>query len=910
MSFSRAPLKRFNEHIGCAPPPGSYEVISGELKGAVSFLKAERFKQTSKKLPPPLPSNEVLMSPVRRTMSVDGLADGFQSSKKDKINFSLEMKHRMLLEKEIRSLVQQRGEQDRRLLTFEEEIKKFESKLLVAVREKTGLGANVASLERQLAELKKANEFLKTKVSADSTKKKINTLTMELIEAKNKLDAKDKELSFLRISSEGKVKVLETDLEAAKTTFKVLQERNQDLEDLHQETKSQNEQIENEMDKLHTIIQELREEIKVLQGYLDSANEEIQDLRIKLQDKSSAELCVSDPQENISRPGLYSDVMQRLEKCGGELEVKEEELQRCQQELLGSQKALEKKESEMEEHLKELQASLITLKELEEQMEQGAQDLEKSRSMVRQQEQELARVKEVLRRTEEELDQRVALMSERCLVLEEERARTQEEGLRRVQELKADMSSLEASMKTDMEAHEKLKEEHSALTKQLEDEKAHSSSLASMLEDLKDQTETERRQLGEELEDALSELSELEKQEQHSEEVIQGLTQKNQTLEHDLNITSTELERKCAEMEALGDAHVMAMRKLEEDHRNCLAKLGGMTTDLESTRQSLGKQKDHAEAQVLNLENEMMELTQQLQDEQQKLVNFHQMQNDQQEEYTRILLEVQTKLAQREDESRQAAEAQHEELSRLQAEVEQERGYRQQAQDQLEREMKRRESMEGHSVEASRLQGRVEELTEELTELHRQVLEERAKAQRHAEEWQQERQQLFRQVEEERENLRRELAEAEMQSKCNAETEHWRELYEELYAKVKPFQEQLDRFAAERNALLNEKGATQAELNKLADAYANLMGHQNQRQKIRHMVKLKEENLELKQEVSKLRTQVGKQKHEFDRLKSTQPSCRFDPSKAFKHEQKENQQPTSALTPGKFAKTDIKLNIS
>lgn len=60
-------------------------------------------------------------------------------------------------------------------------------------------------------------------------------------------------------------------------------------------------------------------------------------------------------------------------------------------------------------------------------------------------------------------------------------------------------------------------------------------------------------------------------------------------------------------------------------------------------------------------------------------------------------------------------------------------------------------------------------------------------------------------------------------------------------------QEQLDRFAAERSALLNEKGATQAELNKLADAYTNLMGHQNQKQKIKHLVKIKEENLELKQ---------------------------------------------------------------
>lgn len=65
---------------------------------------------------------------------------------------------------QIRSLVQQRGEQDRRLLTLEEELKKLEAKMLVAVREKTGLAANVASLERQLSELKKTNEFLKTKV--------------------------------------------------------------------------------------------------------------------------------------------------------------------------------------------------------------------------------------------------------------------------------------------------------------------------------------------------------------------------------------------------------------------------------------------------------------------------------------------------------------------------------------------------------------------------------------------------------------------------------------------------------------------------------------------------------------------------------------------------------------------------
>lgn len=64
-----------------------------------------------------------------------------------------------------------------------------------------------------------------------------------------------------------------------------------------------------------------------------------------------------------------------------------------------------------------------------------------------------------------------------------------------------------------------------------------------MLERLRDETEADRRQLGEELEDALKELSELEKQERCSEEAVQHLTQKNQTLEQELKNTCVELEK-------------------------------------------------------------------------------------------------------------------------------------------------------------------------------------------------------------------------------------------------------------------------------------------------------------------------------------------------------------------------------
>lgn len=50
------------------------------------------------------------------------------------------------------------------MLILEEELKKVEAKLLAAVRERTSLAASVTTLERQRAELRKVNEFLKIKV--------------------------------------------------------------------------------------------------------------------------------------------------------------------------------------------------------------------------------------------------------------------------------------------------------------------------------------------------------------------------------------------------------------------------------------------------------------------------------------------------------------------------------------------------------------------------------------------------------------------------------------------------------------------------------------------------------------------------------------------------------------------------
>lgn len=159
---------------------------------------------------------------------------------------------------------------------------------------------------------------------------------------------------------------------------------------------------------------------------------------------------------------------------------------------------------------------------------------------------------------------------------------------------------------------------------------------------------------------------------------------------------------------------------------------------------------------------------------------------------------------------------------------------------------------------------------------------------------------LQNQLRQQNEDFRKQLEEegAKMTEKETAVTEltmeinKWRLLYEELYDKTKPFQQQLDAFEAEKQALLNEHGATQEQLSKIRDSYAQLLGHQNLKQKIKHVVKLKDENSQLKSEVSKLRSQLAKRKQNELRLQGELDKAlgirHFDPSKAFCHESKEN----------------------
>jgi hyaluronan-mediated motility receptor len=96
--------------------------------------------------------------------------------------------------------------------------------------------------------------------------------------------------------------------------------------------------------------------------------------------------------------------------------------------------------------------------------------------------------------------------------------------------------------------------------------------------------------------------------------------------------------------------------------------------------------------------------------------------------------------------------------------------------------------------------------------------------------------------------LARKVRDLEREAKrLTRERDQLEEDYRKLEEKWKPFQDQLDGLADINDLLQTHTKLAQSEIEKISAMYAKLMGHQNQKQKIQHVKKLKEENMTLKQ---------------------------------------------------------------
>ncbi|NXK81951.1 HMMR protein, partial [Amazona guildingii] len=591
-----------------------------------------------------------------------------------------EKKKQKTLEKEIRALVRERGEQDKKLQALGEDFAKNEAKLSAAVQEKTSLLANVACLKKQLLELTRTNELLKTKLSEDGMQKKMSSLCLELMKLRNQRDAKEK-----------------------------------------------------------------------------TALAKQEDMEMKLQ-----------------------EAQRNLEHSQGKVAQLQEKLS-----------ATEKEKVEEKSDTEKLLEYVAELSSVAETVEKYKLDVARMEETVIKKDQDIENLRATLKTKEEESVKVIKELNDRCQLLQQEKEKELLETRGKFLSMNAEIEDLKKKNCLEEQEHQKLLQKHEEMVSQLKQEKESSASMHRKLLEFQDEVTNERRVLEEELNDTMNELNKLHAQEKKAGKLVKRLEQEIKSQALQLSQMEVKLKGKNAELEQINEMHSKAVLQIQEERSNTLRKLGETVAEFESYKKTMAEQISGLNLENTSLQEEVASLKKVGQDNLQLLQEAENAKNKAKEECARMLLDIQTKLALKEAETERTKDSCLAQMTELQQKL-----------DEQTEDVKRKPE-----VERSR-----ETINEDVT------------------------------------------------SSLKEEIKTWRNLYEDLYNKTKPFQQQLDAFEAEKNALLYEHGAAQEELNKLSDAYAELLGHQNQKQKIKHVMKLKEENVHLKQDVSKLRALLAKEK--------------------------------------------------
>ncbi|XP_010148027.1 PREDICTED: hyaluronan mediated motility receptor, partial [Eurypyga helias] len=707
----------------CTPLRGPHDVKSSDaLRSGLSSQTCQRVRRLKSETN--LNSEKSEPTPVtgRRLASLGSTpAHGTLKPKRDLILMK-EKKKQKTLEKEIRALVRERGEQDKKLQALDEDFVKMEAKLSAAVQEKTSLSASVACLKKQLLDLTRTNELLKSKLSEDGVQKKMSSLCMELMKLRNKRDAKEKTALAKQEDMEMKLQEVQRNLEHSKGK-----------------------------------VAQLKEKL--------SATE-----REKVEEKSDTEKLL----EYITE---LSSVAETAEKY--KLDV-----------------------AQMEETLKK-------------------------------KDQDIGILKDTLKTKEEESFKLIKELNEKCQLLQQEKEKEFSESREKILDMNAEIEDLKKKMGLENQEYQKLLQTHEEMVSQLQQEKESSASIHQKFLEFQDEVISERHLLEEELNDTMNELNKLHAKEKKAEKLVKRLEQEIKSQALELGQMEVKLKGKNAELEQINEMHSNTVSLIREEHSNTLRKLGKTVAEFESYKKITDEEIGTLKLENTSLQEEVATLKKIGEDNLQLLQEAENTKNKAKEECARMLLEVQTKLALKETETERMKESCLAQMAKLQ-----------------------------------------EKLEEQTEDLKRKLQVERS----------------------------RQTTNEDVTCSLKEEIKTWRKLYEDLHNKTKPFQQQLDAFEAEKNALLNEHGAAQEELNKLSDAYAKLLGHQNQKQKIKHVMKLKDENTHLKQDVSKLRALLAKEKQTNrdlqDQLYAVQGIRRFDPSKAFQHDSKENVPPKTPFKEG------------
>ncbi|KAM3845924.1 hyaluronan mediated motility receptor [Vipera latastei] len=501
----------------------------------------------------------------------------------------------------------------------------------------------------------------------------------------------------------------------------------------------------------------------------------------------------------------------------GDMESKLNVVQGTVEENLAQPEELAETESPTEEKydLEKLLECIVELGNVAEQVDDKYKlNIVKLQEIIESKNKDIETLESTLHLKETILSTQTEELNGKCKILEEQKEKCFHEYEEKEQVMNAEIQCLKEKLSIEEQEHQKQKKIF----------KETSADMHQKLLNFQEEVAKEREILEIELKEAMDELDKLHTKEVKLEKLLKRLEQDNASQNEELSQLEAKLQRKSAELEELAASNKSTIEKLQEEYHQLQFKFGETTTEFENYKVCMAEEITCLKQDKAILEERLTEMNRTVQNVTHAMQEEQHAKDQAKEDYTRMLLDSQTKIAQKD------------------AEIE--------------------SIKESSTMQIANLQAKLEQQSEELN----------------------------KKLETERKTIKEKI---EADYKKNIKT--WRVLYEDLYNKVKPFQQQLDAYEAERNALLNEHGTTQEELNKISDAYAKLLGHQNQKQKIKHVVKLKEENTQLKQELLKLRSQVAKEKQARgelqDQINEIQGIKRFDPSKAFQHPSKENVAP-------------------
>lgn len=859
--FSKS--KRFQEPVSQAPPVGLYDVKGQtQVSAAAGFGKGKRFTELKDSGLSTATCGKSFLdisscsTSSRNDSKCSQFATPLPFKKKRNISTSTpdtrgkdHCKNNAAVETEVSELLSEKIELEDKLCQAQQDLQHLENKLQSTLQEKGSHESSIADLHRQLKELRQENDMLLEKFQViTTTNNSIESLKEELTTVKQQLRDKDGVISSLKFELSCAAQSSRADLDLEQDRNRVLNERISHLEKTVSEVTQDRDEVEKANQQLHELVASLRRDNMDFRTKLDEAEEKLEGVCQKLK------TAIKENEDKVlPLEEMLSKEMQKSQELGEKLEYSltqsEENFTKAQSTIVQLQETKENLENKNHD----LEAKLFELIEKEQSAEERARHLSV----------ENISIESRLQKCESDYEQRLSIANDQVESLQKELHRYEEMMTENVRSL--------------TDKYQDLEDSYTCFQSEAEKEK---NLILAELEVTRQSFQKSRQESDQQLKTCVY------------------LTQKNEQLQEECDGLSQQVNCWKNEADSLQNNLSNCQREVERAKAELEVAKEELTKNLEETglaKACLRKALDEANNTIDNLIKREEALSQ-------KLQLMESNQKKQEDEIKAFKAQLNSEICEKQEVERKMKD----ELERYQSINKELEEKLKESEENFTRQIKSFEEKAAKSKEE--FGRRLVETQKKLSQAEINFENFRSEQETKSKEKDMEMERKLFSAEEEVNRLKSELSSRtsndDQLNELKAQIEVWQTKYEDLVQKIEPFKDQLDEYEAERNALLCQNNQAKDEVAKLGQQYAKLLGHQNKKQKIHHVVKLKEENNSLKAEITKLREQTEKQKRAMkkleEKLELVSGKKKFNTAEAFSHSKKENT-PLSVLSNGNGA---------